>query len=112
MAKHPLTGVPKTKAHKEKISKALKRHHSKHKKRSAAHGKGDDMWIQDAIKKRGALRMAAKRKGLIHGDEKLSETDLNVMEHSRNPTLRKRAQLADNLKHIREKKSRALKGRN
>lgn len=41
---------------------------------------GGDLWIQESIKKEGILRKKAKEMGLIHGDEKLSATDLAKLE--------------------------------
>lgn len=53
-----------------------------------------DKWMTTAVKKPGALRATAKREGLIKGDEKLSAADLNKLADSKNPTTRKRANLA------------------
>ncbi len=52
------------------------------------------MWIQGAIKKPGSLRKALK----IKKGEKIPEVKLKRAEHSKNPTTRKRAQLAETLK--------------
>lgn len=62
-----------------------------------------EKFIQKAIKHKGALRATAKRDGLIKGDEKLSKTDLNKLEKSKNSTTRKRAQLAETLGKMRKK---------
>ena len=59
-------------------------------------------WMQDAVKKPGALRAAAKREGLIRGKEKLSQADLNKLAKSENPTTRKRAALAETFKKARK----------
>jgi len=65
----------------------------------------DDQWIQKAIRKPGALRRTAKRLGLIKGDEKLSQTDLNKLEtYARkrgDTTLLRRVNLARTLKRLR-----------
>lgn len=57
-------------------------------------------WIKGAIKHPGALRKTAKREGLVHGDEKLSENDLDKLSHSDNPKTRQRAGLAKTLKKM------------
>lgn len=62
--------------------------------------KGGKFWIQDAIKKPGALRKTAKKKGLLRNDkEKLSMTDLHKLEHMGGKTA-KRAHLAETLKKM------------
>ncbi len=53
-----------------------------------------DMWIAGAIKKPGALR---KTLGVKKG-EKIPAAKLKKAEHSKNPKIRKRAQLAETLK--------------
>lgn len=53
-----------------------------------------DKWMQDAVKKPGALRATAKRDGLVKGNEKLSKADLDKLGKSKNPTTRKRVALA------------------
>src|ERR1035437_1366606 len=58
-------------------------------------------WIKDAIKKPGSLRSAAKRRGLIKGDETLSKTDLNKLSKVKGKT-GKRANLARTLKSMNE----------
>lgn len=60
-------------------------------------------WIQKAIKHRGSLRQTAKRKGLIKGDEKLSQADLDKLEKSGGKTA-KRARLARTLKKMPRRK--------
>lgn len=62
-----------------------------------------EKFIQKAIKHKGALRATAKRDGLIKGDEKLSKADIGKLEKSKNPTTRKRAQLAETLGKMRKK---------
>lgn len=62
-----------------------------------------EKFIRKAIKHKGALRATAKRDGLIKGDEKLSGADINKLEKSKNPTTRKRAQLAETLGKMRKK---------
>ena len=53
-------------------------------------------WIQGAIKHPGALH---KELGVKKGD-KIPEKKLEKAEHSKNPKLRKRAQLAETLKKM------------
>ncbi len=55
-----------------------------------------EKWIQDAIKKPGALR---KQLGVKEG-EKIPASKLKKAEHSKNPTTRKRAVLAETLKKM------------
>ena len=55
-------------------------------------------WIKGAIKHPGALKATAKRKGMIKGDQSLSQADLNKLAKSKNPTTAKRANLAKTLK--------------
>ena len=57
-------------------------------------------WIQKAIKHKGALR---KSLGVKKG-EKIPESKLKKAEHSKNPTMAKRARLAETLKKMRTKK--------
>ncbi len=61
----------------------------------------DEKWIQDAIKKPGALRKAAEDRGLIKGDEKLSKTDLKKLAKVKGKT-GQRARLAQTLRKIKE----------
>jgi len=56
-----------------------------------------DKWIQKAIKKPGALREAL---GVKKG-EKIPAEKLKKAEHSKNPTTRKRAVLAETLKKMK-----------
>jgi hypothetical protein len=56
-----------------------------------------DKWIQDAIKSPGALHKAL---GVAKG-KKISEAKLEKAEHSKNPTTKKRAILAETLKKMR-----------
>lgn len=63
---------------------------------------GSVHWMKGAVKHPGALRATAKRDGLIKGDEKLSGKDINKLEHSKNPTTRKRAELAETFKKERD----------
>lgn len=53
-----------------------------------------ERWIQGAIKKPGALH---KQLG-IPKDKKIPEKTLKRAKHSENPTLRKRANLAETMK--------------
>jgi hypothetical protein len=55
-------------------------------------------WIQDAIKHKGALRESLH----VKKGEKIPEKKLEKAEHSKNPTTRKRAVLAETLKKMRK----------
>lgn len=56
-------------------------------------------WIAKATANhKGALRATAKRAGLITGGQALSAEDLDKLARSKNPTTRKRADLAKTLK--------------
>ena len=55
-----------------------------------------EKWIQGAIKHKGALREAL---GVKKG-EKIPASKLKKAEHSKNPTTRKRAVLAETLKKM------------
>jgi len=57
-----------------------------------------DKWIQKAIKKPGALHKAL---GVPKG-KKIPEAKLKKAEHSKNPTTRKRAVLAETLKGFKK----------
>ncbi len=59
----------------------------------------DGMWIQDAIKHKGALH---KSLGIPAG-KKIPEAKLEKAEHSKNPLTRKRANLAETLKKMHKK---------
>jgi hypothetical protein len=65
----------------------------------------NDRWIQRAIRNPGALRRTAKRMGLIKGDEKLSETDLNKLasraRKTGDTTLMRRVNLARTLRRLK-----------
>jgi hypothetical protein len=56
-------------------------------------------WIQGAIKHKGALH---KELGVPEG-KKIPESKLKKAEHSKNPTLKKRAVLAETLKGLKKK---------
>lgn len=56
-------------------------------------------FIQEAIKKPGALRKSLH----VKEGENIPESKLKKAEHSKNPTTRKRAVLAETLKHLRKK---------
>lgn len=56
-------------------------------------------WIQDAIKKPGALHKALH----IAADKKISESKLEKAEHSKDSLMRRRAHLARTLKSLRQK---------
>lgn len=55
---------------------------------------GGGMWIQDAIKKPGSLHKALG----VPADKKIPMNKIEKAEHSKNPLLRKRANLAETLK--------------
>jgi len=65
----------------------------------------NERWIQRAIRNPGALRRTAKRMGLIKGDEKLSETDLNKLasraRKTGDTTLMRRVNLARTLRKLK-----------
>jgi len=67
----------------------------------------DDDWMQDAVKKPGALRAVAKKDKLIKGDEKLSGSDLNKLaaqaKKKDNKLLAKRVALAKTFAKFRKK---------
>lgn len=56
-------------------------------------------WIKDAIKKPGALRKELHAKP----GKPIPAAKLKKAEHSKNPTLAKRARLAETLKGLRRK---------
>jgi len=56
-------------------------------------------WIQGAIEKKGSLRKALH----VKKGQKIPESKLKEAEHSKNPKTRKRAVLAETLKHMRKK---------
>lgn len=56
-------------------------------------------WIQGAIKHPGALHKSLH----VKEGKKIPESKLEKAEHSKNPTLRKRAQLAETLKKMHKK---------
>lgn len=60
----------------------------------------DGMFIQKAIKHKGALRKALH----VKQGEKIPEKKLEKAEHSKNPTMRRRANLAETLGKLRKKK--------
>ena len=55
-------------------------------------------WIQNAIKKPGALRKSLH----VKKGHDIPEAKLEKAEHSKNPLLRKRANLAETLKHLKK----------
>ena len=57
-------------------------------------------WIQGAIKRPGALRAKAERKGLIKPGEQLSKADLLKLEKSGNQTTKRQVALARTLKKL------------
>lgn len=58
-----------------------------------------EKFIQKAIKHPGALRKSLH----IKKGEKIPEKKLEKAEKSKNPTMRKRAVLAETLKHMKKK---------
>jgi hypothetical protein len=58
-----------------------------------------EKWIQKAVKHKGALH---KSLGVPEG-KKIPESKIKKAEHSKNPTLAKRARLAETLKKMRKK---------
>ena len=58
-----------------------------------------EKWIQKAIKKPGALHKELH----VKESEKIPEKKLKAAEHSKNPTERKRANLAETLKKMHKK---------
>lgn len=56
-------------------------------------------WIQGAIKNPGSLRKALH----VKEGEKIPQSKLKKAEHSKNPTTRKRAVLAETLKKMHHK---------
>lgn len=58
-----------------------------------------EQWIKSAIKKPGALRKALH----VKKGSKIPESKLKKAEHSKNPTMRKRAVLAETLRGLHRK---------
>jgi hypothetical protein len=56
-------------------------------------------WIAGAIKHKGALHKQLH----VKPGEKIPESKIKKAEHSKNPTLRKRANLAETLKGFKKK---------
>ncbi len=56
-------------------------------------------WIAEAIKKPGALHKSLH----VKTGEKIPESKIEKAKHSKNPTLKKRAVLAETLKHMHKK---------
>jgi hypothetical protein len=63
-------------------------------------------WIQGAIQRPGALRQAARRLGLVRGDEPLSARDLARLERhaerTGNTRLKRQLALARTLRRLNE----------
>jgi len=66
--------------------------------------KEPNFWIEGAIKKPGSLRATAKREGLIKGNQKLSQKDLNELAAKGGPKTRKRVALAKTLNKMNKKR--------
>lgn len=60
---------------------------------------GKEKWIQGAIKHPGALHKELH----VKEGKKIPEKKLEKAEHSKNPTLKKRAALAETLKKMHKK---------
>ncbi len=60
-------------------------------------------WIQNAIKKPGSFTAMAKKAGGIGKSGKIKESFIKKAEKSKNPTTRKRAQLAETLRKINKR---------
>ena len=91
----------------KKMSKLLEKEDLDRRKRAVKKEKGDSKnWIQDAVKKPGALRDTAKRMGLIKGDELLSSKDLDELKSkakkSGNALLMRRVNLAKTFKKMKK----------
>jgi len=56
-------------------------------------------WISKAISKPGALHKSLH----VKKGERIPEAKIKKAEHSKNPKLRKRAVLAETLKHMKKK---------
>ena len=71
------------------------------------HSKDKD-WIQDAVKKPGALRAVAEKEDLIKGDEKLSGIDLKKLaamaKKKKDKKLAKRVNLAETFAKMRKER--------
>ncbi len=63
-------------------------------------GREKKMWMQDAVKKPGALHKQLH----VPMDKKIPESKLKKAEHSKNPLLKKRAVLAETFKKARHGK--------
>jgi hypothetical protein len=59
----------------------------------------EEKWIQGAIKNKGSLRKSLH----VKKGEKIPASKLKKAEHSKNPTTRKRAVLAETLKKMHKK---------
>lgn len=59
-------------------------------------------WIQEAIKKPGALKKTLKGKGLLKGEAKVTQTVLGKAMPSAGPKTKKRIQLAKTLGKLRK----------
>ena len=79
--------------------KELKKLNTKYHNQMAKGGTTDNKWIQSAIKHPGRLRRHAESEGLIHGEEKLSLSDLHKLEKEGGRTA-KEAHLAETLRRF------------
>lgn len=66
-----------------------------------------EKWIQGAVKHPGALHKSLH----VKQGEKIPQSKLKKAEHSKNPTLKKRAVLAETLKKMHKKKQHERKER-
>ena len=60
--------------------------------------KNENNWIENAIKSPGALRKTLR----VKKGSKISDAKLKKAEESKNPTTRKRANLAETMKKMRK----------
>ena len=63
-------------------------------------------WIQKAIKRPGALRAKAKKAGLVKGEEKLSQTDLNKLAKKGGTRTKRQVAMARTLKKLGRKRKK------
>lgn len=64
-------------------------------------------FIQRAIKRPGALRAKARRRGLIKGDEPLSQSDLDELRRSGDTRTKRQVALARTLKRLARRRKKA-----
>ena len=64
----------------------------------------NELWMQEAVKKEGSLRSWCKTQGLTDKEGKVTSACIAVGKKSKNPTIRKRAVLAETFAKHRPKK--------